>query len=702
MIIEKRVNSFTEDSQYDSSITGLSDGGYLVVWASYGPHLGIYSQRYDANNVKQGSEVTVSGTEWGAQPAVTTLNNGGYIITWKGVPSSPNVYADIYAQRFNANGIAQGSQFKVNTLPNDFQDRPSVTTLKNGDFVITWESTSYDNDNFDTDIHGQRFNANGVAKGTEFLVNINDTAEDQFWGPVTALSDGGFVVTWVSDYNVIHGQRYDADGVAKGSAFTIDSPKTLFSQGLSTAALNNGGFVVTWSSNGEIYGHRFDVNGIAVGTEFQINTYTDDTQLSSFVTTLSNGDFVVMWPSASQDSYISPYGDFGIYGQIFDANGVKKGGEFHVNTYIAGDQLDPKITALSDGGFAVTWSSEMNGFDQDVYVQRFDANGKITNDMHVSTAGNDVLTGSISDDDTVSYVNATAGVTVSLNLAGQQNTGGAGLDTLTGIEHLVGSAFGDKLTGNDKNNVLFGGSGNDTLAGWSGADTMVGGLGNDSYFVENANDVVIEKLNEGMDSVSSKVTFTLLENIENLTLTGTSIIDGTGNSQANTIIGNAAANKLSGGLGKDSLIGGAGNDTLNGDFDKDILMGGAGNDTLSGGQGNDILDGGTGNNILTGDGGNDIFKFTTKGHIDTITDYSLIDTIQLENAVFTALKVPGTLAANQFKIGSKALDSNDYVIYNNATGALLYDADGNGTGAAIQIAMIGSGLNMTNAEIVVI
>ncbi|WP_297325937.1 hypothetical protein [Nitrosomonas sp.] len=74
---------------------------------------------------------------------------------------------------------------------------------------------------------------------------------------------------------------------------------------------------------------------------------------------------------------------------------------------------------------------------------------------------------------------------------------------------------------------------------------------------------------------------------------------------------------------------------------------------------------------------------TTAGHIDTIADYNVAnDTIQLENAVLTALTA-GVVAAGQFRVGTKALDNNDFVIYNNVTGALLYDANGNGAGATV-------------------
>ena len=108
----------------------------------------------------------------------------------------------------------------------------------------------------------------------------------------------------------------------------------------------------------------------------------------------------------------------------------------------------------------------------------------------VSTAGNDILTGTSSNNDTVTYASATAPVSVSLLISTQQNTIGAGLDTLTNIENMIGSDFNDNLTGDTKNNVLTGGAGNDTLRGWNGLDTMMGGLGNDTYLFKKVGAVV--------------------------------------------------------------------------------------------------------------------------------------------------------------------------------------------------------------------
>ena len=135
--------------------------------------------------------------------------------------------------------------------------------------------------------------------------------------------------------------------------------------------------------------------------------------------------------------------------------------------------------------------------------------------------------------------------------------------TLTGTTAIngTGNTLNNLLTGNSANNSLSGGAGNDTIDGGAGNDTMVGGAGNDTYVVNVATDVVTEAANEGTDTIQSAVTLTLGNNVENLTLTGTTAINGTGNTLNNVLTGNGAANTLAGAAGNDTYVGGAGNDT---------------------------------------------------------------------------------------------------------------------------------------------
>jgi len=168
---------------------------------------------------------------------------------------------------------------------------------------------------------------------------------------------------------------------------------------------------------------------------------------------------------------------------------------------------------------------------------------------------------------------------------------------------------------NDPVDVIIGLNGNDSLNLnlSAGTDIMIGGDGNDTYGVNSRDDRVLEEQNEGIDTVLSRIGFSLntgsavlgVRNVENLTLLGVANINGTGNALANTINGNSGANTLNGLGGNDTLQGGAGNDTLFGGSGNDSLLGGAGNDSLLGGTGNDSLLGGAGNDALLGGSGND-------------------------------------------------------------------------------------------------
>jgi Ca2+-binding RTX toxin-like protein len=170
--------------------------------------------------------------------------------------------------------------------------------------------------------------------------------------------------------------------------------------------------------------------------------------------------------------------------------------------------------------------------------------------------------------------------------------------------------------------------------------------------------------------------------------------------------GRAGADTIHGGGGNDTLIGRAGNDRMTGGAASDTLIGGAGNDKLLGYTGDDILSGRFGNDRLSGHAGLDAFVFNTAPgvrNVDTITDFNVAaDAIHLENAVMTGLGGAGVLALAKFHIGAVAYDAYDRIIYDSATGALLYDADGNGESAAIQFATLTAGLVLTNADFFVI
>jgi Ca2+-binding RTX toxin-like protein len=335
--------------------------------------------------------------------------------------------------------------------------------------------------------------------------------------------------------------------------------------------------------------------------------------------------------------------------------------------------------------------------------------------------------------------------------------------TATGANDNIYTGDGnDTIVGGAGNDSINSFAGNDSIDGGAGNDTIVGGDGNDSYIVDSIGDVVNETstLTTEIDNVQSSVTYGLGANLENLTLTGTSRINGTGNSLNNTITGNSAANGISGGAGDDTMTGGAGNDvyivdsvgdvisetsvltteidtvwsgvsyTLGANVERLTLIGtsainGTGNslnntvtgnsanNTLFGGIGNDILIGASGNDSLTGGDGSDRFIYDTNVAftssaigIDQITDFvSGTDKIVLDKTTFTALT---SITGNGFNLASEfavvgtdaaASTSSALIVYSSETDNLFYNQNGvtSGLGSGAQLATL-SGITTLSAS----
>jgi Ca2+-binding RTX toxin-like protein len=304
--------------------------------------------------------------------------------------------------------------------------------------------------------------------------------------------------------------------------------------------------------------------------------------------------------------------------------------------------------------------------------------------------------------------------------------------------NLTGNELNNQLAGNDLGNVLVGAAGSDTLVGFAGDDTldggagidkMAGGAGNDLYRIDSRSDLVLEYAGEGVDKVEAACTYTLTANVENLTMLEGGDFAGGGNSLANTISGNSGNNILSGGLGADTLIGGLGNDTyvLSDLLDTIIDTGGIdtirtsqsvvlqvgiervelvglgdtsaiGNDednSLIGNSGNNYLEGAAGVDILTGGLGGDGFFIAFNGSgksADTVTDFkSGEDLLMLDlasfgiNPVALGITSSGSVAAGSLVqgAGARALDLNDYFVFDTTQQILYVDADGSGSQAAM-------------------
>lgn len=357
-----------------------------------------------------------------------------------------------------------------------------------------------------------------------------------------------------------------------------------------------------------------------------------------------------------------------------------------------------------------------------------DSDSSYDKDLIIGFGGTDTMIGGTGDD---VYVLADAtDVVTELTDEGDDTliTSSLSLDlnNYANIENIIltGSAALN-ASGDSADNKLTGNTGNNKLTGGAGADTLTGLSGNDTYVID-IDDVIVETTSGGTDTIQAGFSISLgsYANIENITLTGSSSINATGDDKANVLTGNSGNNVLAGGGGNDTYLVSTGDavteaidagiDTIQAAFSiilsryvnlENITLTGSTNinasgngiaNVIIGNSGANTLNGGLGKDTLSGGKGKDNFVFNSKlgtTNIDTLKDFNAADdTIKLENAIFTKLAKTGALSSANFyaSTSGKARDSNDYIVYETDTGKLFYDADGDGSKAAVQFAVIGS------------
>ncbi|HZH26986.1 MAG TPA: hypothetical protein VEY95_07380 [Azospirillaceae bacterium] len=634
---EFQINGITPNHQHRPATVGLADGGFVAVWQAddvYGEG-NIRAQRFGADGAPVGGEVPVNTVSEGHQgtPVVGALADGGFVVAWW-----TQTGGTVRAQRFGNNGTRIDGEITLVADANPASFAPiQITGLADGGYALAWEGP--DGDGSDG-ILVQRFNANGTAVGLR-QSPATLTADSQTVPTLAALADGGYVVVWQSHLGEtgggssgwgIKGQRFDAAGHKVGDEFQANTTAAGHQLEASTAALADGGFVVAWRSHhgddgwGDIYTQRFDAAGAKVGDEVRVNSHTADFQGKPDVVGLTDGGFVIAWQSLGQDGT-----GFGVHAQHYDATGTPLDGEFRLNEYTAGDQIDAVLAARPDGGFTAVWTS--HGQDGDgagvfgrSYVTRQEIRGTDGDDTLTGTArnetilgldgndhlsgrggvdwlyggqGEDVLSGGAGADlifggtdttdgrddlDTASYEGSAGGVYV--NLAERRGLqADAKGDRLYGIERVIGSTFDDHLIGQETANA------------W-------GTYFDAARYLASNPDLRTKFGTDHARATEHWETTGHLEARHGAMMVGGSIlVAGAGN---DTVRGGSQDDYLLGGTGSDHLFGYSGHDWLYGETGEDNVNGGDGDDRLYGGDGGDWLTGGQGEDVLSGGAGADL------------------------------------------------------------------------------------------------
>ena len=403
-----QVNTYTTGLQWFPTVGVEPDGDFVVVWGSDGQDgsaYGVFGQRYDRTGAVRGAEFQVNTFTAGYQSyigraAVAADKSGDFAVVWGSFQQDGNGWG-VFGQRFASTGAPLGGEFQVNTYTAGNQgglgpyQAIAMDMDRVGNFVVVWASYQ---DGDGTGIVGQRFDAAGSRVGGEFLVNTV-TAGYQAAPDVALNASGQFVVVWstpdATDYDVA-AQRYAANGTPIGGEFIVNTYTTgaqsfVLLQAPSVEMDELGGFVVAWDGgNGQdgggygVFARRFDPAGNPAGAELQVNTYTTGNQLLSTLDADALGNFVVTWQSNLQDG-----ASYGVFGQRVSASGARRGGEFRVNSVVAGFQGVPDVGSDEVGNFLVGFHGDTDGDGNGIFGQRY--GGLFPTALVVDSTGNRVL-----------------------------------------------------------------------------------------------------------------------------------------------------------------------------------------------------------------------------------------------------------------------------------------------------------------------
>jgi hypothetical protein len=321
------------------------------------------------------------------RPQVQLLANGNVLYVWQStVSGTPSIYA-----RFAKNAPASASSKKssaepassygtnfytadirVNThLPGQKAD-PAVAALPDGSAIIVWSSYGQDGSMFG--VFGRHLSSTGVG-GKEFQVN-QFTHYNQRNAAVAALPNGNFVVTWISEQERnladVYARVYTDAGVALTDELPVNTG-TFPCSSPAVAPLSDGGFTVVWAqhdtndvSNGwDVWGRAFSASGMPVASDFGINTYLIGDQYQPKIAAGPAGSMVV-WTSMGEDG-----SQEGVYGRFLAGGTQPTGSEFRVNTTTISKQMHPSVAWDGVGNFLVVWASFAGQTGFDIYGQLY-------------------------------------------------------------------------------------------------------------------------------------------------------------------------------------------------------------------------------------------------------------------------------------------------------------------------------------------
>ncbi|MFC5485410.1 hypothetical protein [Microvirga aerilata] len=415
--------------------------------------------------------------------ALHALKGGAFLAVWEDDSQTGGDTSSwaIRGQIFNADGTKRGVEFLINTVADNIQRDPQVTVLSDGRFVVVWEDAARDQ------IGARAFSADGVALGDEFQVNttsVNGSPSPS----VTALSNGGFAVAYETENYSVVVQAFGASLERLGGEVPVKADADNDSNAPIIVAMQGryAVFFEGWGDqDGVIRAQIFNNDGTGATEPVVIAASATNKDVSKPIATmLVGGQTVIAWVEETRDAQGKSTAL--IKAQMLNADGSKLGGELIVKSSgLDGSLQKPAITQLADGGFAIAYFAQEDGFNsKDLYIATFKNNGERSqSDLFVErvypSGGAEYSASLASLDDgrlVVSWSNYVSDFDNNRN-----GIHGQIIDPRQKAVKLEGSAFNDHYVGTRFNDSLKGAAGDDRLEGGLGKDTFTGGTGKDVF-----------------------------------------------------------------------------------------------------------------------------------------------------------------------------------------------------------------------------
>ncbi|MGB5105458.1 MAG: FlgD immunoglobulin-like domain containing protein [Candidatus Zixiibacteriota bacterium] len=335
----------------------------------------------DAGNVPDFRVNDDFGMSYQGYSNIATDLEGNFVVCWYDKRNGDN---DIYIQLFDRLGTRQGTNRRVNDDPiGNEQFRPSMMKDQLGKFVVAWQDYRVTGYPFNADIYGQRYNADGSAAAANTKINDDFGVETQGWQDIDADDFGNYVLVWEDNRNGnydVYGQRYHKSGAKLGVNFRInDDAGAAYQHNPKVAVDGDGDFVVVWYDNRQgldlIMGQRYNASGVAQNTNFLISdNLTGNKCVVPDVACDYAGNFTVVWIDYRNGNYPN---NADVYGRNYWANGDSRSANYRINSDGAnGSQAEVVVGMDYFGNFITAWRDDRQG-NNDIFAQYFKADGNI-------------------------------------------------------------------------------------------------------------------------------------------------------------------------------------------------------------------------------------------------------------------------------------------------------------------------------------